>query len=128
MTGPGGTRGPVGRRGGALLILAAADLGYGLALLAGYTPATDATSIAPPSTWGTIWIVAAVLLGLGAFAPADGPAYAAAALLKFGWAALLIAGAATGHHHQDGYWGPAIPWLALAGLTLLIAGWPEERR
>lgn len=119
-----GWRADVGRRGTVLLILAAIDVGYGLALLAGYTPATDATSIAPAATWGTIWFVAAVLLGLGAFSLADRLGYAAAALLKFGWAALIIIGPADG---TPGRWGPAMPWLGLAGLIILTAGWPEPR-
>lgn len=123
MTGRGGWRADVGRRGTALLILAAGDIAYGTALLAGYAPTTVATDLAPTTTWGTAWIITAILLTAGAFTPADQPAYALAALAKFGWAAMIFAD--QGEHHTHGGWGPAVPWLTLAALVILMAGWPE---
>lgn len=118
-----GWRADIGRRGAALLILAAADAAYGLALLAGYIPASIAAELAPPSTWGTLWLLTAILLATAAFSPVDRLAFALATLVKFGWAALIVADLA--EHGTEGGWGPAVPWLALAGLLLLISGWPE---
>lgn len=123
MTGRGGWRADVGRRGAGLLILAAGDVAYGTALLAGYAPLTVATDLAPAATWGTAWIIIAILLTAGAFSPADQLAYALSALAKFSWAALIFAD--QGEHHTRGGWGPAVPWLTLAGLVILMSGWPE---
>lgn len=113
----------IGRRGIALLTLAVVDVSYGGALLAGYTPATLATELAPGSTWGTIWIVVGLLLITGAVTPVDAFAFALATLLKFSWAVLIFVDLV--EHHSPGGWGPAMPWLGLAGLVILIASWSE---
>lgn len=122
-----GWRHNIGRRGTALIILAAADFGYGTSLLAGHPPApTVATEWATPGTLGTIWLITGIICLTGAFTSADQVAFAAAALLKTAWAAGTAAWAAD--HQAPGGWGTAFIWLATAALVILIAGWPEVPR
>lgn len=123
----GGWKHDVGRRGLALIILALADFGYGTALLAGHHPApTIATDWASPGTLGTIWITVGLICLMGAFTTADQLAFAAAALLKFAWAACTAADSA--EHTTPGGWGTAAIWAAVAALVVLIASWPEAER
>jgi len=117
----------VGRRGAALAVLAAVDVCYGTALLAGHTAAaTAAVMVMPLHLWGWVWIGAAAVLAAGVPLTDDRWHYGFAALFKTFWA-LLIAWHWLAHREHGG-WGAAMAWLGLAALVLLISGWPEPPR
>lgn len=115
-----------GERGFALLACAAIDLAYGTGLLAGHTPAlTHAVLILPVRAWGWIWVITGVLLltGVPLKGGDDAWHYALAVALKCTWGALILSYWA--EHGDPGGWASAAPWLGLAAILLLIAGWQD---
>jgi len=121
--------GRVGRRGAALLILAALFALYGLSLVYSAEPAPTLRfldRLMPLRLWGYIWVAAAVIAAVQAFTSArDRPlAFASLNAVSFGWTAGLLAGWII-DDVERGWLGPAI-FGSLAALTVVIAGWREE--
>lgn len=128
-----------GRRGGALLILAAMDLVYGAALITAHLGASELSATSakwwpaslgtlfdiPTSTWGWIWIGTGLLLVSGA--PRryfDRWQIAASVTLKFVWAGASLAYWYS--HRSAGLWGLFAIYCGLAGLALIISGWRDS--
>lgn len=119
----------IGRRGAILLILAVIDVSYGLSLIG---PASETLGLAatrwrehyaPLWVWGLGWLVIAVILIVSAFLRNDRFGYAAAIGWKIAWSATTLASWIIGG--VDRGWVSSIIWAVVAGMVLVIAGWPE---
>jgi len=126
-----------GRRGGYLLIKAAMFAGHGALYLS--TPVTPnlaaglrfPLATAPLRVWALVWLAAAAAAAASAFA--DGPdgdrwgfyaLIAVAALWAVSYAAgAVLPGAAAGVFARGLL--SALLYAALAGVVLIVAGWPE---
>lgn len=120
----------LGYRGAFLLCLAVIDLVYGW-FLVNPTAESVGTSqfvwrdhIMPTEAWGAIWLVAAFVLIVSAFARQDRLGYAVAIALKVGWA--FIAAVSAVAAHVPGAWAAVAIWGGFATLTILESGRPES--
>jgi hypothetical protein len=114
----------IGRRGVFLLLLAALDFLYSASLFDPASPNHRFNLILPFPAWASIWAFVGVILVIGAFTKSDKWAFAFAAGLKFAWAFLfgeiwLVGGYSYG-------WVAVAIWLVVAGIVILVAGWPES--
>jgi hypothetical protein len=120
----------IGRRGAALLAFAFIDLVIGWLLLdpqSRLIPSYRAVfAVAPPVVWALLWIGAGLIVGVHAFLRVDKFGFAAAILIKLLWALGLMASWLA--YHAPRGWVGAATWVVLAGLVLIIAGWPEPPR
>jgi hypothetical protein len=118
----------VGRRGAWLLFLALVDLvyGFGLPELLRRPPARLAflAEILPSGVWVGMWVAVGLTCLVQAFAIRDRIAFAAATMLKVLWGTVYLVGWML-LNLPRGQVG-AVVWLALAGVTVLIAGWREN--
>ena len=119
----------LGYRGAFLLFLAVIDVVYGW-FLVNPTPEQVTTSqfrwrdeIMPTQAWGVIWLVAAAVLLMSAFARQDRIGYAVAVGLKVGWAVIAAASAVGGN--VQGAWSSVAIWGGFAALTIMESGRPE---
>ena len=116
-------RARIGRRGAFLGFLAMLDVVIGWFLL--YPPAGSPPQpypLLPAQAWAAWWLATAAACTAGMFLRTDRVAYAAAALLKTGWALRYAYLWYTGVPQS---WVAMAIWLAFAGAVLIIAGWPE---
>lgn len=118
----------VGRRGAWLLFLALLDLVYGLGLPELMRRPSSGlaflASILPPEVWVGMWAAVGLACMVQAFAIRDRIAFTAATLLKVLWGMVYLVGWML-LDLPRGQVG-AVIWLALAGVTVLIAGWREN--
>lgn len=119
----------VGRRGIFLLFLALLDAASAYRL-AWPDPAVLSNrsyqylaSIAPLNAWSVAWFVVAAACLVGAFMTRDAFAFAAAAFLKFLWAAVYVIGWIL-YDLPQGYFS-AVIWAFAAVVVLVISTWPE---
>jgi predicted branched-subunit amino acid permease len=117
------------QRGAVLLILAAVDLVYALALAAA-PPQTLASetyrfyaSLLPLPYWGGMWAAVGVLCAIQAWYPRDRIAYSCATGLKVFWALLHLGAWVTGVLPR-GY-VLAVIWLLAAGLVMVVSTVPK---
>lgn len=125
----------LGRRGGALVILAVMDLLFGAALVVTvphgphdtpvWWPASAGVVLGVPSTtWGWVSIGVGLFLLTGAPRVAgDRWQFAVAVAFKF-----LLTGASISLwlvSHQAGLWGVSAIYAGIAATTLLISGWRD---
>lgn len=123
----------LGYRGAFLLFLAAIDLLYGWAAMIHPTAESRLTSafiwrdrFMPAEAWGSIWVVVGSALLISAFMRQDRIGYALAIALKIGWATVAALGGIIGH--VQGAWSAVAIWGGVAGMTILVSGWPEPVR
>lgn len=122
----------IGRRGAFLLFLALVDLSYayGLAFPTEQARAGETlrflAHIMPLRAWAALWAAVGVLCVVQAPMRFDRVAFTAAVLNKILFGVLSALAFAVGALPR-GYISAAI-WLGFAGITLLIAGWPEHVR
>lgn len=119
----------VGRRGAALLWFGTLDVFIALTL---FNPPTLLTTqaiyhyvyvLGGPQFWGVVWLLVGLFLYQQAFAKRDSAGFAAGIMVKVMWSMLFFA--AWLIDQADRAWVNAFLWLFLAGLVLVIAGWPE---
>lgn len=119
----------IGRRGAFLLFLAMLDLIYAFALAFPTQQATDNSAysflalIAPLYFWAILWAVCGLTCLYYAFQIKDAPGFAVAMFIKVVWATLFLLGWMFADVER-GYLSSAI-WGAFAGLTAVIATWPD---
>lgn len=119
----------IGRRGAILLILAVIDVAYGMSLIgpASETLGSAATvwrqHYAPLWVWGAGWLVIAAILIVSAFLRNDRFGYAAAIGWKIAWSVSTLASWIVGGVPRG--WVSSIIWAVVAGMVMVIAGWPE---
>ncbi|MFL6109949.1 MAG: hypothetical protein ACJ786_01130 [Catenulispora sp.] len=122
----------IGRRGAILLILAVIDVSYGLSLIG---PPRETLSMAvmrwrehyaPLWAWGIGWLVIAAILIVSAFLRNDRFGYAAAIGWKIAWSLTTLASWIVGG--VDRGWVSSIIWAVVAGMIVVIGGWPEPHR
>jgi hypothetical protein len=120
----------IGRRGIFLLFLALLDLivaySYFYPTLRAIQNPTNVflAHIAPLSYWGLLWATVGSVCLVCAFAPKDALGYAAAMFLKLLWGTTFLLGWIF-TDVERGYLTATI-WLAFAGVTGLIATWPDD--
>lgn len=128
----------VGRRGAYLLLKSLMYVGHGAAfLLAPSTPVmrsslSVALTIAPLKAWGVLWLAAGLVAAWSAFARGpreDRWGFYALITMATTWAAFYLAAAitGTGTGFARGAIG-AMLYLSLAGVILIVSGWPEPAR
>lgn len=117
------------QRGAVLLILAAVDLVFAVALIQA-PPETVASetyrfyaSLLPLPVWGAAWAAVGALCMAQAWTPRDRAAYSAATGLKVGWALLHLGAWAAGVLPR-GY-VLAVIWLLAAGLVMVVSTVPK---
>jgi hypothetical protein len=122
----------IGRRGAILLILAVIDIAYGMSLVG---PASETLGLAatiwrehyaPLWVWGVGWLVIAAILIVSAFLRNDRFGYAAAIGWKIAWSLTTLASWIVGGVERG--WVSSIVWAVVAGMIVVIAGWPEPTR
>jgi hypothetical protein len=122
----------IGRRGAILLILSVIDIAYGLSLIG---PASETLGLAatiwrehyaPLWVWGVGWLVIAAILIVSAFLRNDRFGYAAAIGWKIAWSLTSLASWIVGGVERG--WVSSIVWAVVAGMIVVIAGWPEPTR
>jgi hypothetical protein len=122
----------IGRRGAILLILAVIDIAYGMSLVG---PASETLGLAatiwrehyaPLWVWGVGWLVIAAILIVSAFLRNDRFGYAAAIGWKIAWSLTSLASWIVGGVERG--WVSSIVWAVVAGMIVVIAGWPEPTR
>lgn len=139
MTAAGFLHRHVGRRGGALALLAAVDVGYGIALYTTrpvtmrYTPTWWPASLGvlagiPVHIWGIVWVCVGLFMATGVPRRWRGQhggrwQFAADVALKSWWA--LASVLHWWKYGAPGAWAPAVTYAGFAALVLLIAGWRE---
>lgn len=127
----------VGRRGGYLLLKAVMFAGHGLLfLLWPPTPALAAAlrvplTLAPLRVWGGVWLAAAVVAAASAFRRGPGSdrwGFLALILVASFWASSYVAGAVIGTGGFARGMVAALLYSTLAGVIVIVAGWPEQPR
>jgi hypothetical protein len=119
----------IGRRGAILLILAVVDIAVGLSMIgptsetAGLAATRWREHYAPLWVWGVGWLVIAAILIVSAFLRNDRFGYAAAIGWKIAWSATTLASWIIGG--VDRGWVSSIIWAVVAGMIVVIGGWPE---
>lgn len=112
----------MGHRGLFLFFLGLYDLFFGVYLLIGGSLHFPLAFTNPQ--WGWIWTGVGLFLLLGAFVKRDGIFFATAAFIKVAWALEYLRLAFT----QDSTnWARSVYWLALTGIVLVAAAWPEPQ-
>lgn len=119
----------IGRRGAILLYLSFVAALQALVML---QPVDDHTSplhlfaneIVPLAAWAGLWAASAVVAGVNAFRLHDRYGFAAMGAMSILWGLVSLGGYLTGAVH----WGyrPAAIWLGVAGMTFIVATWPEH--
>lgn len=119
----------IGRRGVILLYLAVVAVLQSWVMIQPVDSHTSALlrfadTILPLSAWATLWGVAGIVAGVNAFRLRDGAGFAATGAMSILWGLVALGGYLTGEVH----WGyrPAAIWLGVAGMTLVVATWPEH--
>jgi hypothetical protein len=111
-----------GRRGTALVLIAAVFAAYGTGLLVGYRPTFAIALNLPVTVFGWVFVGSAVFVAVGAWLRSARWQFAYAVLVMALWALLLAT------HWTEPYgWAAAVSWMGPCALTVLIAGWPEDR-
>jgi hypothetical protein len=116
-------RADAGRRGAALGLVAVLFTAYGTGLVAGYRPTFAVALHLPVTSFGWTFIAAGAFVLTGVERRSDRWQFAVAVLVMMLWALLLAT-----HWTQPYGWAAAVSWLGPCALTVLIAGWPEDRR
>ncbi len=116
----------VGRRGVFLLFIGILAVGLAFALFAA---PTDQQSIAlgrliPLWVWAWLWAATGATCLVQAFMTKDRWAYLSATFMLIMWAALYFVAWATSI--VDRGWLAGVIYLAFAGLTAVVATWPED--
>lgn len=116
----------VGRRGVFLLFIAVLSIGLASALYAAPTTqqAIAIGRLIPLWVWGTLWALVGAACLVQAFMIRDRVAYVAAVFLLIMWAGLYFVAWATSIVERG--WLSGLIYLALAGLTSVVATWPED--
>ena len=119
----------LGRRGCSLLFFGMFDLVYAVSLFAPPESARDTPMLVWVASVAPLWVYAAAWASVGllclfyAWRREDSPAWAAAMLIKVGWAILLLAGWLVADLER-GFVSVSV-WLLLAVFVGVIASWPE---
>ena len=120
----------IGRRGCYLLFLALLDLllAYSMtpfAVVAKLPIYSYLAQYLPLQAWAWIWVAVGLTCGVQAFARRDHFAFTIAVALKLVWATMYLAGWAAADIPRG--WVGATLFIALGGITAIIASWPESR-
>lgn len=122
----------IGHRGAVLLFFAFLDFVYAASL---FHPPADVSSspmlrfaatVLPLTHWAVLWLIAGVVLGVGAFWRHDGAAFAMAVAIKTLWGGLFLLGWLLSGLPRG--WLTAVVWLAMAVMLGIISTWPEPAR
>lgn len=114
----------IGRRGAFLLCLALYDISYGLYMALSYPIQHE--PLIGETTWGWLWIGVGLFLATGIFTRHDAPWYATAILIKIIWALEYFR--LNFVEHITGDWIRGCYWIALCGMVIVAAWWPEPTR